>query len=256
MVFSYYGSKSKIITLYPEPKHEKIIEPFAGSARYAVRYYSRDVWINDKYPVIYRIWKWIQQASRKDIDSLPEVKPGKRLSDYKQLSDVERELLGFAVQEGVNSPRNELGKLDGIKTSFQRLKTRLRFIAGRINHWKITCLDYRDIPNQKATWFIDPPYQTGGEIYIVNSVNYRKLAVWCNNRKGQVIVCEGRGANWLPFKPIATCSRGPGQFKSKDRKQKNETYQEQVWIKGVHPYRPMPEPPKPKPKRIKGQSLL
>jgi site-specific DNA-adenine methylase len=33
-MFSYYGSKSKIIDHYPAPKFNKIIEPFAGSARY------------------------------------------------------------------------------------------------------------------------------------------------------------------------------------------------------------------------------
>ena len=31
-MFSYYGSKSKIVDYYPPPKHKKIIEPFAGSA--------------------------------------------------------------------------------------------------------------------------------------------------------------------------------------------------------------------------------
>ena len=29
-MFSYYGSKSKIVHLYPTPKFDKIIEPFAG----------------------------------------------------------------------------------------------------------------------------------------------------------------------------------------------------------------------------------
>ena len=30
-MFSYYGSKSKIVGYYPKPEHNKIIEPFAGS---------------------------------------------------------------------------------------------------------------------------------------------------------------------------------------------------------------------------------
>ena len=30
-MFSYYGSKGKIVDYYPPPKHKKIIEPFAGS---------------------------------------------------------------------------------------------------------------------------------------------------------------------------------------------------------------------------------
>jgi site-specific DNA-adenine methylase len=35
-MFSYYGSKSKIVKYYPCPAHDKIIEPFAGSARYSL----------------------------------------------------------------------------------------------------------------------------------------------------------------------------------------------------------------------------
>ena len=30
-MFSYYGSKSKIVNYYPPPKYSKIIEPFCGS---------------------------------------------------------------------------------------------------------------------------------------------------------------------------------------------------------------------------------
>ena len=36
-MWSYYGSKSKIINKYPEPLYGKVIEPFAGTARYAMR---------------------------------------------------------------------------------------------------------------------------------------------------------------------------------------------------------------------------
>ncbi len=42
-MFSYYGSKSKIVKHYPPPEYDTIIEPFAGSARYALMYYNKNV---------------------------------------------------------------------------------------------------------------------------------------------------------------------------------------------------------------------
>ena len=48
-MWSYYGAKTNIIDHYPPPKFDKIIEPFAGSARYALKYYDRDIILVDKY---------------------------------------------------------------------------------------------------------------------------------------------------------------------------------------------------------------
>ena len=71
-MFSYYGSKSKIINKYPSPKFDKIIEPFAGSARYALKWWDRDVLLVDLYLVIIEIWHYLQAASKQDIMGLPE----------------------------------------------------------------------------------------------------------------------------------------------------------------------------------------
>jgi len=71
-MWSYYGSKSKVIDLYPSPKFDKIIEPFAGSARYALKYFDRDVLLVDKYPVIVDLWKWLQKVSEADINTMQE----------------------------------------------------------------------------------------------------------------------------------------------------------------------------------------
>ena len=59
-MFSYYGSKSKIVDYYPPPKHKRIIEPFAGSARYSLKYWQNDVLLVDKYEVVVNLWKWLQ----------------------------------------------------------------------------------------------------------------------------------------------------------------------------------------------------
>ena len=104
-MFSYYGSKSKIVQYYPKPIYSKIIEPFAGSARYSLRYWENDIVIVDKYERLINIWKYLQQATIKDIQQLPILKKGETLNDYKLLSKEEKDLLGFMIQAGVNAPR-------------------------------------------------------------------------------------------------------------------------------------------------------
>ena len=58
-MWSYYGSKSKVVDLYPPPKFDKIIEPFAGSARYALKWFERDILLIDKYDVIIDLWNYL-----------------------------------------------------------------------------------------------------------------------------------------------------------------------------------------------------
>lgn len=81
-MWSYYGSKTNLVNLYPRPRFNKIIEPFAGSARYALKYWDRDVLLIDKYDVIINIWKWLQQCSPKDVLGLPKLGPGQKFDDF------------------------------------------------------------------------------------------------------------------------------------------------------------------------------
>ena len=76
MMFRYYGRKKAVVKKYPKPYHHTIIEPFAGSAAYSMEYYWHDVTIVDCYDVIIGIWRYLQQASKKDILSLPDVEIG------------------------------------------------------------------------------------------------------------------------------------------------------------------------------------
>ena len=104
-MWSYYGSKSKVIDFYPPPKYSKVIEPFAGSARYALKFFDRDVLLVDKYEVIVRIWKWLQVASEKDITSLPVLKQGAKINRNDFDCIEQAWLMGFIVNQGVSSPR-------------------------------------------------------------------------------------------------------------------------------------------------------
>jgi len=200
-MFSYYGSKSKIVDCYPPPKYGKIIEPFAGSARYSLKYWQNDVLLVDKYELITKLWKWLKNCNENDILKLPKLKKGDdvRLLD---LTQEEKWLLGFSCQAGISAPANITSAMGE-----QNSKTFLRNIANnlyKIKHWEIRQGSYEEIENMEATWFIDPPYKFGGHSYKESNKNidFDKLAIWCRNRNGQAIVCENTKANWLPFKPV------------------------------------------------------
>jgi len=200
-VFSYYGSKSKIVKRYPKPIHNTIIEPFAGSARYALEYWEKEVILIDKYEPIYNVWKYLQNASKEDILSLPEIPPSTELmtiDGFKNLSSPEKNLIGFCSNRGSNMPKNFSGKF----CNFDRDKKRISESLHKIKHWDIRIGDYHDVENLKSTWYIDPPYEKMGKLYKESNIDYEDLSNYCKTRNGQVIVCENDGATWLDFKPL------------------------------------------------------
>jgi site-specific DNA-adenine methylase len=201
-MFSYYGSKSKIVDYYPPPKYGKIIEPFAGSARYSLKYWDRDVLLVDKYEVIVSIWQWLQKCSPKDILGLPKIKKGDRVSQY-NLSKEESLFLGFCVVSAAARPQDKPATFEGIPLNRNCLENTAKNLH-KIKHWKIAKGSYEDLENTEATWFIDPPYQFGGEHYKhgIKELNFINLAQWCKIRNGQVIVCENTKATWMDFKPM------------------------------------------------------
>ena len=201
-MWSYYGSKSKIVDLYPRPKHEKIIEPFAGSARYSLKYWDRDITLIDKYDVVTKTWKWLQLCSPNDILSLPKMTIGESLDDY-NLSDEEKIFMGFVVQQGTTGLRKTVSSF-AVDNMFVQLKNVASQLY-KIKHWEIVNGCHLDLNNETATWFIDPPYQNGGHEYKYSNkeIDFKNLADWCKSRMGQIIVCENTKADWLPFKAMA-----------------------------------------------------
>jgi len=205
-MWGYYGSKSKIIDYYPKPMYNKIIEPFAGTAQYSLKYFENDVVLVDKYDVIVRLWKWLQQCSKKDILSLPTLEYGQSVDDFTFDCEEAKWLIGFIIVGASTVPKKHPSKWKTIiRPNTQDYK--LNMIANslyKIRHWDIRLGDYSDLDNCRATWFIDPPYQVGGEYYKHSNkgINYSELATWCRGREGQVIVCGNTGDSWLDFKPL------------------------------------------------------
>jgi site-specific DNA-adenine methylase len=232
MAFSYFGSKSKVCHLYPPADHRRVFEPFCGSARYALRFYRRDVWINDLFPDVYKAWKWIVAASKEEIRGLPDLKVGESLKDHKYLSEEEMCVLGFTVNAGAATRHYQL--THRARGNIRRLKAHLLRLQGRLAHWKVTNLSYDQLPDVEASWYIDPPYQkmdkgaSDKSRYVFGSekIDYAVLGRWCLSRRGQVIVCEGRGADWLPFRKLFSIRKDT--MRPDQTKEKTERYYEEL----------------------------
>lgn len=205
-MWGYYGSKSKVVDYYPKPNFDKIIEPFAGTAQYSLKYFEKDVLLIEKYDVIVKIWQWLQKCSKNDILNLPRLKFGDNVDNFTWDCDEAKWLVGFIITGAPAQPKKSPSKWKTIiRPNTQDYK--LNMIAEnlfKIKHWDIKHGDYVTLENEKATWFIDPPYQFGGQYYKFGNKNidFTELGNWCKSRDGEIIVCENHKADWLNFKPL------------------------------------------------------
>lgn len=226
-MFSYYGSKSKLINLYPEPTHDTIIEPFAGSAQYAYKYWEHKVILVEKYERICNVWKWlIEEATPEFIMSLPLYQKSDKIIHP---NHVVKDLLGLECTRGAEgSPRPTAGKYNRWSEKNGQGRERLANNLHKIKHWQVIYGDYSLAPDVTATWFVDPPYNCkAGLSYKCNcmAIDYDELGQWCKSRKGQVIACEDLGADWLPFEFLDL-----GSVQSAG-KQNNNIAVEAIWTK-------------------------
>jgi hypothetical protein len=218
--FRYYGGKWRSVHagMYPQPLHNTIIEPFAGSAGYALHYPHCEVHLIDRDPVIAGIWRWLVSATPEEVRSIPFVDAVDDLPEWVPLGA--RDLIGFSMNAATSSPRKTLSagarklreqgrKLYGWT---HELRERVATQVPYIKHWRIHEGDYTIAHHgAEATWFVDPPYATAGKHYRYGSdyVSYGSLADWCRALKGQPIVCESPEADWLPFRALGQVKSGP-----------------------------------------------
>lgn len=205
-MWSYYGSKTDQAKHYPTPKMDCIIEPFAGAAKYSLLYFEKDIIIIDKYEVVINIWKWLQQCSQNDILKLPQPVFPETTDSFNFDCKEAKDLLGFIIGCGAERPRKKATKRKTIDRP-NHVNYNLKRIASelyKIKHWNIYHGSYEQLENKKATWFIDPPYQFGGDSYVesVKNIDFAHLRTWAMERNGQIIVCENTKANWMDFKPM------------------------------------------------------
>ena len=216
--FSYYGGKSKIIDSYPAPKHNLIIEPFAGSAAYCWRHRDgHSVHVNDLDPTTYAIWNFLTNAAaigivRKYVPDVVEA--GMKCSDMVPNAcqvggavplwrDGLLALMRSEANQGTQGARGVHDQITKMGAKCWKIRRKMEVVIPAVRDWKVTNLDYKDLPDVEATWFIDPPYSNAaGRRYRAHNIDYAELGDFCRSRRGQVIVTENVGATWLPFQPI------------------------------------------------------
>lgn len=216
--FSYYGSKWSAAPRYPSPRYGLIIEPFAGSAGYSLRYSSKSVHLYDVDPCIVGVWQYLIRTSSAEIKRLPLLQPGQPVSNLNVCPEAAA-LIGFWCNRGNARPGKSLGHWgqERHRRQFWGLYARQRIAqqVDQIRHWQVTQLSYARIPDRQASWYVDPPYIDKGKHYRhgCSGIDYQHLAGWCKSRSGQVMVCEQAGAAWLPFQPFASIKATRGTSK-------------------------------------------
>lgn len=215
-LFSYFGSKYRIAPFYAPPMGRYIIEPFAGSAGYSLRYFNKQVRLYDTNVEICGVWDYLIKSSSAEIRKLPIAE---RTDELKVCQEA-KWLIGFWLTESQTiASRYPLSRSRGSQWTARRRDSIAKFIDN-IRHWKVKQLSWEKCPiRTNVTWFIDPPYSQAGHRYRCNNIDYNKLAAFCLFKwPGQLIACEQHGATWLPFRTLLEQSNGS-----------NQIYREVVW---------------------------
>lgn len=204
--FHYYGSKVAAAHRYPPPRYSTIIEPFAGGAGYSLLHHAHEVHLYDLNPDVITAWQYLIATPGRDVLRLPLLHPGENVPT--DIGPGAATLIGWCVMLCGAKPQSRMVPASArIPTSFwgESRRAALAQIADRVKHWTADILSYENIQRlAPATWFIDPPYQGRAGAHYVhgsNDIDYSALSTWCRSRRGQVIVCEGADADWLPFLP-------------------------------------------------------
>ena len=208
-LFKWFGSKWQSAKNYPPPMHDTIIEPFAGSAGYALNYCNWKVSLWEDDPNIFNLWTWlIETATQALILEIPiDIPIG---TDIRTLGLNRGQALLLKNWQRTNNASDcwtvsPWGNLPGQWTAGTRARVAESIYA--VKHWKIEKPILRI--DEPATWFIDPPYyynyRYSGKL---PKFDYDALDSFVQtiSRESLVIVCEavrpkdGCIPTYLPFR--------------------------------------------------------
>ena len=204
--FTFFGSKWQMARRLGRPRHPLVVEPFAGSACYSVYWGVKRAILVDLDPIISSIWDYLIHVPAAEIMRIPAD-----IADVDdpraRLCQEAKWLIGYWIDPGRVRPLKLRGnwatKIKNPHMNVWNVRTRMRVAqqVEKIRSWKIIHGPYEQAPNVEAHWHIDPPYVLHGHHYRYSSkdIDYAALAHWCLRRRGFVQVCEGTGADWLPF---------------------------------------------------------
>lgn len=158
--FSYYGGKWRDTPrLYPAPAHETIVEPFAGSAGYSVRYAHHKVILCDLDPYIAAVWRYLIRTSAQEILELPDIEVGETTDDLDVCQEA-RWLIGYWLNSATTHPCKRPSawmRAGDHAGSFwgARVRERIASQVDKIRHWNVIECSYQECPVRGvATWFV------------------------------------------------------------------------------------------------------
>ena len=207
-MFDYYGSKNSLARKYQYPRYNCIVEPFAGSAGYSVYHLSRNKDLTailcDKSEEVVNAWKRLKEYKPEDLLNAQIPKVGETTNDF------------FVKMSSTSNAAMKCKKMTVSKMmahAYPVMMKRMARLLRILPRIEVIHGSYEDLQDIEATWFVDPPYQRrkgsscNGDGYAKGcravDIDFQKLGDWCKCRKGQCIVCEKEGADWLPFRPFA-----------------------------------------------------
>lgn len=210
-LFKWFGSKWSSSKHYPAPKHDTIVEPFAGSAGYSLRHCDRSVFLAERDVHVRRLWWWlIGEAKESDIREIPvDIPEG---TDIRTLGlSLGQSLLIKSWQRTNNVGDCWTVSSWGNKPGQWTANTRARVASEfhQIKHWHVTddafhlMATHVERNGLPCTWFVDPPYKYN--YGYGTSIDYDALGEKLQRLPGQLIVCEaacqktGTLPTWLPF---------------------------------------------------------
>jgi len=214
--FSYYGAKWTAAKHLGPPRRNVVVEPFAGSAAYSVRWEPRVAHLFDVSEEIVTLWDWLINGSANDVERIPDAFDA--IDDVMSLPVGPSLLVRFWIAKGRAEASGTLSpwyfryrNANDCKVWGPAVKRRIVKQKPMIAHWTITQASYMNAPDIEAHWHVDPPYSGApGRRYPHNAFDFGALAEWCRSRRGAVDACENDGATWLPFSPLCdvVSSRG------------------------------------------------
>lgn len=215
-MFYYYGAKRVLAPHYPRPQYRTVVEPFAGSAQYAVRCLvegsvDRAI-LRDRDPRVISMWERLLAMTPDQVRALPPLEVGAITTDPLHMVTAASNSWGSTKRMTISE--RMAGKWPMM---LGHVADMLPHVAGRVD---VALGDYTTArQDEPATYFIDPPYQTvrltdgresdggaRGKGYAKgcnsDSLDFAALGEWAQSLSGHVIAVDQIGADWLPFKPL------------------------------------------------------
>lgn len=181
-MFFYFGRKARTAKSYPAPEYPLVIEPFAGSMAYSLKWRPRQAIGIERDAVIHDLWHRLVGMTEQEIRDFPAPVLGERTYDR------------WVIQCSASSANAECNyrKVNG-------------FIIGHFEHQRAAALANIDYVKRSVLY-------SGSD-----QIDFEELAAWCMSRRGQVIVCEGPAGSWLPFQHHLTM-QGPASQQQRNGK--------------------------------------